>query len=207
MTNTRGRPHASSCEMLQEAAFDLFLENGYAGTTVTQLTQRAGVSRATFFNYFSAKSDVFWIDLDDVLARLPRALATTDARDPVMQAMCSAIVAASTSLGPAKVPWALTHLSMIGDIGELQSSAMSRLACQARILTEFISRRIGGGSESTLIARAASFAAIGAIIAATQAWADASTKRGELGPYLSAALSPLCRGVQDTIDSLRQGEL
>ncbi|MET3768680.1 AcrR family transcriptional regulator [Marisediminicola sp. UYEF4] len=207
MTNTRGRPHASSCEMLQEAAFELFLENGYAGTTVTQITQRAGVSRATFFNYFSAKSDVFWIDLDDVLARLPHGLATTDARAPVMQAMCSAIVSASASLGPSKVPWALTHLSMIGDIGELQSSAMSRLACQARILTEFITRRIGRGSEAALIARAASFAAIGAVIAATQAWADASTKRGELGPYLTAALSPLCHGVQDAIDSMPQREL
>jgi len=207
MTNARGRPHASSCEMLQEAAFDLFLENGYAGTTVTQITQRAGVSRATFFNYFSAKSDVFWIDLDDVLARLPHTLAEADAREPVMHAMCSAIVAASTSLGPAKVPWALTHLSMIGDIGELQSSAMSRLACQARILSEFITRRIGRGSEPELIAKAASFAAIGAVIAAAQAWADASTTRGELAPYLSAALSPLCEGVQSAIDSMQHREL
>lgn len=202
MTTTRGRPHASSREMLQEAAFDLFLENGYAGTTVTQITQRAGVSRATFFNYFSAKSDVFWIDLDDVLARLPHALAATDARDPVMHAMCSAIVTASTSLGPAKVPWALTHLSMIGDIGELQSSAMARLACQARTLSEFITRRIGRDSEPALIATAASFATIGAVIAAAQAWAGASTKRGELGPYLSAALAPLCAGVQNAIDSM-----
>ncbi len=207
MTNTRGRPHASSCEMLQEAAFDLFLENGYAGTTVAQITQRAGVSRATFFNYFSAKSDVFWIDLDDVLARLPGALAATDARAPVMHAMCSAIVAASATLGPARVPWALTHLSLIGDIGELQSSAMSRLASQVRILNEFIARRIGHGSESALIARAASFAAIGAVIAAAQTWADASTKRGELGPYLSAALAPLCHGVQDAIDAMPPREL
>jgi len=150
---------------------------------------------------------VFWIDLDDVLARLPHALAATDARDPVMRAMCSAIVTASTSLGPATVPWALTHLSMIGDIGELQSSAMSRLACQARILSEFITQRIGGGSEPALIARATSFAAIGAVIAAAQAWAGASTKRGELGPYLEAALSPLCRGVQEAIDSMAPREL
>ncbi|WP_161886124.1 TetR/AcrR family transcriptional regulator [Marisediminicola antarctica] len=207
MTNARGRPHASSCEMLQEAAFDLFLENGYAGTTVAQITQRAGVSRATFFNYFSAKSDVFWIDLDDVLARLPDALAATDARAPVMQAMCSAIVAASTALGPAKVPWALTHLTLVGDIGELQSSAMSRLASQARVLSEFITTRIGGDAESALIARSASFGAIGAVIAAAQTWADASTKRGELGPYLSAALAPLCHGVQAAIDAMPPGEL
>lgn len=207
MTGTRGRPHASSCQMLQEAAFDLFLENGYTGTTITQITQRAGVSRATFFNYFPAKSDVFWIDLDDALARLPQELAATDARDPVMHAMCSAIVRASTSLGPGNVPWALTHLSMIGSIGELQSSAMSRLASQARVLNEFITRRLGHDSESALLAHAASFAAIGAVIAAAQAWASASTKRGELAPYLSAALSPLCAGVQGAIDSMPPREL
>jgi len=193
--------------MLQEAAFELFLENGYSGTTVAQITQRAGVSRATFFNYFSAKSDVFWIDLDDVLARLPDALAATDPRAPVMEAMCSAIAVASSSLGPAKVPWALTHLSLIGDIGELQSSAMSRLAIQARILSEFISSRSGRDGELALITRAASFAAIGAVVAAAQTWADAGTKRGELGPYLYAALSPLCNGVQDAIDAVSPGEL
>ena len=64
---SRGRPPASSRDILQDAAFDLFLERSYAQTNIADITQRAGVSRATFFNYFPSKSDVFWVDLDDGL--------------------------------------------------------------------------------------------------------------------------------------------
>jgi len=71
---TRGRPLSSSPEMLQEAALELFVEQTYAKTTIEHITQRAGVSRATFFNYFPTKSDVFWVDLDNALTRLREVL-------------------------------------------------------------------------------------------------------------------------------------
>ncbi|MDO9397103.1 MAG: helix-turn-helix domain-containing protein, partial [Herbiconiux sp.] len=72
-----GRPRASSQPMLEEAASELFLEQGYAKTTIEQITQRAGVSRNTFFNYFGAKSDLLWVELDASLAALTAALAAT----------------------------------------------------------------------------------------------------------------------------------
>jgi AcrR family transcriptional regulator len=49
----------------------LFLEQGYEQTSVAEITQRAGVSRSSFFNYFSSKSDVLWSGLD---ARIDQAL-------------------------------------------------------------------------------------------------------------------------------------
>lgn len=66
-----GRPRASSRETLAEAACELFLEQGYEATSVADITQRAGVSRSSFFNYFSSKSDVLWSGLD---ARIDEAL-------------------------------------------------------------------------------------------------------------------------------------
>ena len=59
-----GRPRASSRETLAEAASELFLEQGYEATSIADITQRAGVSRSSFFNYFSSKSDVLWSGLD-----------------------------------------------------------------------------------------------------------------------------------------------
>ena len=91
-TANRGRPPASSREMLQEAAFELFLENSYAGTSIDQITQRAGVSRNTFFNYFAGKSDVFWVDLDKTLGQLAAELRRTSPDTPVMRAVADAIV-------------------------------------------------------------------------------------------------------------------
>ena len=66
-----GRPRRSSAEVLADAAAELFLEQGYGRTTVDQIAARAGVSRATFFNYFPAKSDVMWLELDAAVAGLP----------------------------------------------------------------------------------------------------------------------------------------
>src|SRR5690625_4261525 len=65
-----GRPGASSCEMLEEAAGELFLEQGYARTSIADITQRAGVSRNTFFNYFTTKADLLWFAFDDTFSCL-----------------------------------------------------------------------------------------------------------------------------------------
>jgi len=90
--------------MLQEAAFELFLENSYAGTTVDQIAQRAGVSRNTFFNYFPAKSDVFWIDLDESLENLLESLRSSPADTPVMFAIRDALLAVGADFGPTACP-------------------------------------------------------------------------------------------------------
>jgi len=59
---------------LAEAACELFLEQGYDATSVADITQRAGVSRSSFFNYFSSKSDVLWSGLDERIGTAVEAL-------------------------------------------------------------------------------------------------------------------------------------
>ncbi|GAA1528185.1 hypothetical protein GCM10009803_06140 [Microbacterium ginsengiterrae] len=61
---------------MAEAACELFLEQGYDATSVADITRRAGVSRSSFFNYFSSKSDVLWSGLD---ARIDNALRALEA--------------------------------------------------------------------------------------------------------------------------------
>ncbi len=62
--------------MLEEAASELFLERGYAATSVADITQRAGVSRSTFFNYVETKSDLLWSAFDEAAAALALSLRT-----------------------------------------------------------------------------------------------------------------------------------
>ena len=173
--------------MLQEAAFELFLEQTYARTTVDQIAQRAGVSRNTFFNYFPAKSDVFWVDLDESLSLLGSHLSTDS---PPINAVMDAVLRVARDFGPSRVPWALTHHDLIGSVHELQASAMTRLAGQARVLTGYLSLR---GFPSPA-ARAASYAVLGASVAGALDWVNAGSSRGELGPYLEAALAPVRDG-------------
>jgi AcrR family transcriptional regulator len=196
--------------MLQEAAFELFLENGYAGTTVDAIAQRTGVSRATFFNYFPTKSDVFWVDLDESFAELRTTLRGASSGVPVMTAVRGALLNVAAQFGPGRVPWALTHYSMIGSVHELQASAMVRLGAESRIIAEFLGRGVTDDTDTdqatgSLLASAAAYAAIGATVAAALSWAQLGTGRGPLAPHLDAALLPVCDGYQRAFDSLRLG--
>ncbi|SDS74103.1 transcriptional regulator, TetR family [Paenibacillaceae bacterium GAS479] len=48
-------------------AVELFSQQGYASTTVNQITEHAGVAKGTFFNYFDSKEEVL-CDFQLVLA-------------------------------------------------------------------------------------------------------------------------------------------
>ena len=54
----REQKKAEVREALVQAADALFVEQGFEGTTVDQIAERAGVSRRTFFRYFPSKEAI-----------------------------------------------------------------------------------------------------------------------------------------------------
>jgi AcrR family transcriptional regulator len=68
---------------LERAAFELFAEQGFAATTVPEITARAGLTTRTFFRHFADKREVFFAG-DEIpeLARRLLASAPPDL-DPV----------------------------------------------------------------------------------------------------------------------------
>ncbi|MEU6716972.1 TetR family transcriptional regulator [Nonomuraea sp. NPDC046802] len=61
---------------LERAALELFAEQGFAETTVPQITKRAGLTTRTFFRYFADKREVLFSGEDDMrmaLAEIIRA--------------------------------------------------------------------------------------------------------------------------------------
>lgn len=189
----RGRPRAASRAILEESAFELFSERGYAGTTVDDIAQRAGVSRNTFFNYFGAKSDVFWSDIDERLALLPGLLAATDPALPAFRAIGEALADAAAPLGPGRVPWILTQFELIGSPQEVSASALSRFTEQAEVLRQFAAERLGE-HPGALLPRVIAYTTCGAVLAAAQAWAEAGPDRGPLTSFLVRTLAPLADG-------------
>ena len=61
--NARGR--------LERAALDLFREQGYDGTTVAQITQRANLTERSFYRWFTDKREVLFGDDDLEACYLP----------------------------------------------------------------------------------------------------------------------------------------
>ncbi|WP_127580102.1 TetR/AcrR family transcriptional regulator [Paenibacillus koleovorans] len=57
---------------IMEAAVKLFSDQGYDSTTVAQITEKAGVGKGTFFNYFNSKEEImcdlqgFWA-VDEIM--------------------------------------------------------------------------------------------------------------------------------------------
>ncbi|MCU1479306.1 MAG: TetR family transcriptional regulator [Subtercola sp.] len=189
----RGRPRSSSRELLEDAAFELFLENTYAKTTVEQITQRAGVGRSTFFNYFHGKSDVFWVDVDRGAQALSDALGAEAPDAPLLPAMGAALASVTREFGPSRVPWILTQYPLIGNAFEVQASALARFSQWAGILGTFAGVRLGVDPAS-MLPRSIAYALTGALVAAAQEWAAAGAARGSLEPYVTAAVAPLLAG-------------
>ena len=201
-----GRPRGSSRAMLEEASAELFLEQTYAGTTILQITRRAGVSRATFFNYFAAKSDLLWVDVDAGLAGFPAALEEcADAAGPVqaVDAVERALLQVCAAFGPGHVPWALTQYELMGTTGELEASALSRFMAQVALVARFTGARMGPGSE--LASRAFAMAVLAAAAAAAGVWARAGVTRGALASYVGAAIAPVCAGYRSTHRGVHAG--
>ena len=91
-------------ERLVIAAVDLFAEQGYDATTVTQIAERAGVTKSTFFRHFPDKRELLaagqetWL-LAEGIAEAPAALARLQRSPPALSAL-GAMGPMNRELGP-----------------------------------------------------------------------------------------------------------
>ncbi|MDO9454848.1 TetR/AcrR family transcriptional regulator [Nocardioides sp.] len=60
---------------LERAAVDLYLERGYAETTVAALAERAGLTERTYFRHFPDKREVLFANEETLRAALAAAVA------------------------------------------------------------------------------------------------------------------------------------
>jgi AcrR family transcriptional regulator len=63
-------------QRLARAALELFAERGYDATTVAGISERAGLTKSTFFRHFDDKRDVLFAGQDAMVARLSDAAST-----------------------------------------------------------------------------------------------------------------------------------
>jgi AcrR family transcriptional regulator len=61
-----------------QAAFDLFLEQGFEETTIEQIAERADVGKGTVFNYFPRKTSFLAALADDWISRLTEEMGPVE---------------------------------------------------------------------------------------------------------------------------------
>jgi AcrR family transcriptional regulator len=69
-TGLRERKKARTREAIVRAAFDLFEERGFEGTTVADIAEAAEIAPRTFFSYFPSKDDVVFHDFEESYAKV-----------------------------------------------------------------------------------------------------------------------------------------
>jgi TetR/AcrR family transcriptional regulator, repressor of the mexAB-oprM multidrug resistance operon len=84
--NRQQIPREERAGDLLAAATALFLANGYAGTTMADISAAAGVARGNVYWYFKSKDDIFAAVMDRMLSREIRTLGAELAdTDPLTQ--------------------------------------------------------------------------------------------------------------------------
>lgn len=199
-TPARGRPPASSREVLADAAIELFLEQGYEATSVTEIARRVGISRASFFNYFTSKPETLWFVLDQRIFALEAALAAVGAgsaaeavapgepEEPWLTGptgFVQALAAAATGARPDTLALAIVDARTMGVEHEL---ARGRADRQLRVAAAITARLIRDGTPYiTAEVMGAGYAA--ALFAAVWAWAASGAGRHPLDAEIERAVT------------------
>ncbi|MBE1876523.1 TetR/AcrR family transcriptional regulator [Myceligenerans pegani] len=96
----RWRP--GSTGRLQQAAIELFTENGYDATTVADIAARAGVTERTFFRHYGDKREVLFAGQYVFESGFVEAIADAPAGTPVMGLASRALDAGCRALREAR---------------------------------------------------------------------------------------------------------
>ena len=164
----------------------MFLEQGYDATSVADITQRAGVSRSSFFNYFSSKSDVLWSGLD---ARIDRALEALEAlgADADAAAVRGILLAVVSDFAPDPLALALRNSSAMG----LEEELVRENGVRSAHLADAISRAARLSGIATITADILGAANAAAVLSALRVWAERGAGHGTPEALASDAMSSI----------------
>jgi AcrR family transcriptional regulator len=127
---------------IARAAWLLFAERGYEDTTVVEIARAAGISRRSFFRYFSSKEDVV-VGTSDALAEdVLAAFARRPAVEPPLVAIERALrPAIETRLADAAESRAI--ISLLRESRTLRRALLERHARLEERLALLIAKRTG----------------------------------------------------------------
>lgn len=159
----RERKKIKTRQAIRREAFRLIEKNGFANTTVEQITEAAEVSPSTFFRYFPSKESVLLADdLDplilDALAQQPPDLSP-------IQAFRRAYETVVTGMSEDQREFEATRQRLIFSIPELKAAVYDEYLRTITLIGEAVSRRTGR-SASDFEVRVFAGALTGAMIAA-----------------------------------------
>lgn len=164
----RERKKIETRTALHRAAIELFANNGFRRTRISEIADAADVSESTFFRYFDSKEGVA---LEGIRQRADAIVAAVRAR-PIQESpidACLAVNRDATALGLRVEEDDLPGLEFLRETPELASKAHLILRRTVTKLAEEFARRLDQ-DVSSLEVRLQTHVVISASIAALEVW-------------------------------------
>ena len=184
---TAGRPEATSHAAIEQAAFRLFAEHGFEGTTLDDIAAAVGVSRRTLFRYFESKNDIPWGRFDQTLERFRNILRELPQHLPVHEVVQRGVLAFN-EFDPDGDPPHRERMRLILETPTLQAHSVLRYAEWRAVIADYVAERRGLGPED-LLPRTAGGVALTLAVSAYEAWLE--DPDSDLGALLDATMACL----------------
>jgi AcrR family transcriptional regulator len=184
VTVARWEPNAR--ERLENAALDLFVENGFEQTTVAQIADRAGMNRATFFRHFADKREVLFGGQDVLTTLFADGIKAAGPEATLAECLHAALAGAEIAMTPQLRIAAVKRRSVVAANSELQERGLLK---HARITAAVVAALRERGTDE-LTARLGAETAMLAFSVAFERWMKAGDDE-PFSPFAEAALSDL----------------
>lgn len=154
---------------IQQQAFRLFREQGYEGTSVSQIAEAAEVSESTFFRYFPTKEDVvLWDEFDP---RLVAVFRSQPADLSAVAALRAAFRQVMAELSASE--WAVQRerMALTLAVPPLRAMLVDQIRGPMGLVAEVVAARAGRAVDDPAV-RALAGAVLGVALAAMFQWAE-----------------------------------
>ncbi|WP_031524955.1 TetR family transcriptional regulator [Streptomyces sp. NRRL F-5123] len=168
------RKRALVADALTQAALNLLVREGFEAVTVDEITAAAGVSKRTFFRYFSSKEDVVVQFLTEMGAGMRDELAARPPLEPPSVALRHA-VQSSVDACAGHADRALSVVRLILRTPPLLARFLERQAQWRGELAAELARRLGMDPAVELYPELAAGMALAAFDTILQRWSDDGT--------------------------------
>jgi AcrR family transcriptional regulator len=176
-----GRWEPDARGRLEQAAMELYREQGFNQTTVAEIAERAGLTERTFFRHYADKREVLFGGADEIKDTLLAAVAAAAESVDPFNAAAAGFLAVGAALEELRGrAYARQRQRLIAANAELRERELSKLASWAAAVTETLRARDVEEPSAQLAAEAG----LAAFRAAFERW----TEEPAGGPTLPALI-------------------
>jgi AcrR family transcriptional regulator len=171
----RQRKKDSSRRAIEDAAWELFAEQGYDETSINDIAERANVAPRTFFRYFPTKEALMYPQFDELLQSVRDEFRKRPVDEPVITSLFGSFEVLSGSL-EGEASRARERMEMMKQRGQHPPGTEYFRARLAEATAELVLEREGDSDEARMRARLASGVVSLLIDTAHNCWIEAGAK-------------------------------